>query len=83
MSTITTLTAAELDAVNGGAFLNLNYRSPKVTIGGNGGNGGNGGTAVSGSVTGDTKFGISLSVAAVTGNANASGGNGGNGSINA
>lgn len=83
MSTITTLTAAELDAVNGGAFLTFNYKSPKVTIGGNGGNGGDGGIAVSGSLTGDTKFGSSLSVAAVTGYSSANGGNGGNGSINA
>lgn len=68
MSTITTLTADELDAVNGGTYV-FNYRSPKITVGGNGG------TAISGSVTGDTKFGISVSVANHTGNASANGGN--------
>ena len=77
MSTITTLTAAELDAVNGGLY--INFKSPKITVGGNGGNGGAGGTAVSGSVTGNTKFGISASVAVNNGAASANGGNGGNG----
>lgn len=83
MSTITTLTSAELDAVNGGALVNINVLSPKFTAGGNGGNGGNGGTAVSGSATGNTFLGLSASVAYRTGYSSANGGNGGNGSINA
>jgi hypothetical protein len=72
MSTITTLTTAELDAVNGGT---LYIKSPRITIGGNGGAGG---TAVSGNVTGNVKNSISVSAAVHTGSANANGGNGGN-----
>ncbi|MBL6078110.1 hypothetical protein JMJ56_08835 [Belnapia sp. T18] len=67
MSTITTLTSAELDAVNGGSYVSI--KKIYVAVGGNGG------TAITGSVTGNTKFGKSISVAVNTGDASANGGN--------
>ncbi len=67
MSTITTLTAAELDAVNGGSYVNIKKINVAV--------GGAGGTAISGAVIGDSTKSFNVAVAYKTGSASANGGN--------
>jgi len=75
MSTITTLTAAELDAVNGA----WGARSYYVNVGGNGGAGGDGIGGNTGISTGNVRKSFVLAAAVNTGDANGTGGNGGNG----
>ncbi|MBL6458703.1 hypothetical protein JMJ55_25545 [Belnapia sp. T6] len=76
MSTITTLTAAELDAVNGAWGAS---RYTYIKVGGNGGNGGDGVGGVTGVATGNIRNSFAVPVSVNNGSANGTGGNGGAG----
>jgi hypothetical protein len=78
MSSLSILSDADLDAVNGGNF----FRPTVVVRGGNGGNGGNGGTAINGASVssgwGEVEI-IKSNLSVNNSTANANGGAGGAG----